>query len=132
MTTLFVLLSLFAGVGEAAASSRTPADWIEVTEPGFYYLTQNLKINEQVRFPQGTKFSFVEVIGGGGYSPVVSFELRPTICPDSSASADLSLINPTGITGEEINVELRSGCQVFFYVENNLLYRPSLFTSSTE
>ncbi|MDG0817925.1 hypothetical protein [Bdellovibrio svalbardensis] len=136
MNFLFVLLSMMATPSHAQTvhevDPRNPVPWTDVVYKGFYYLTIDLPMNEHIQLPQGTKFSFVEVMGGGGYVPVTFFELTVDNCPDPKATVDLFLINPTGGKGEDVGVEFRKNCHVVFYVENRLVGRPSFFTDSTE
>ncbi len=136
MNLLFVLLSFFASPAHAQVARevdpRNPVPWTDVVSKGFYYLTIDLPMNEHVQFPQGSKFSFVEVMGGGGYVPVTFFELFANNCSNPTATEDLFLINPSGRKGEEIGIELRKDCHVVFFVEDKFVGRSSIFTDSTE
>ncbi|HEX7674896.1 MAG TPA: hypothetical protein VF412_12030 [Bdellovibrio sp.] len=134
MKKLLVLLSLFAAVPAVASeqSPRVPEKWSDITDAGIYYLTQVLPIDEKVSFPEGTKFDFMEVTGGGGLVPVMFFELRAKQCANPEATSEILLMNPTGGKGEEIGVELHKNCEILFYVEDTLVGLPSIFTSSAE
>lgn len=133
MKKLLLLLPFIAAPALASQQTpRTPEAWSEITDAGVYYLTQALPIDEKISFPEGAKFDFMEVTGGGGFVPVTFFELKAKQCANPEATSEILLMNPTGGKGEEIGVELHKNCEILFYVEDTLVGLPSLFTSSAE
>src|SRR6516225_4176615 len=100
----------------ATPDDRKPQPWSEVTSQGYYYLTQDLNLSEDFHFIRGQKFSFTEVVGGGGFAPVTVYELKATSCAFPKENLEMVLIGEK--EAEAVGVTLKPNCVIEVYVEN--------------